>query len=277
MEGLTPISQFGGWYAKREDQACFTSLEHPSGSKVRQYTAMAVATPKAPMIVGCASHSCMQIYVASAAKLAGVPGHVFIPKRNRLTEASEYASSMGAIIHLVAPAWMNVLRSRARDFAKQFPKVVRWSPRLALKDAMEQCANLPPDVKRVVVPTGSGLAAAGVLAGLALARKRPLVIAIAVSRLADEQKIMKLAAETVGLSTGKLFNHYLPNFCLKYASSKYGQAVEGYLPDGTPLDPYYAAKALPYVQPGDCLWLPGLRPLSAMPEPMRSYKWEGFK
>jgi 1-aminocyclopropane-1-carboxylate deaminase/D-cysteine desulfhydrase-like pyridoxal-dependent ACC family enzyme len=142
---------------------------------------------------------------------------------------------------------------------------------------MEQCANLPPDVKRVVVPTGSGLTAAGVLAGLALARKRPLVIAIAVSRLADEQKIMKLAAETVGLSTGKLFNHYLPNFCLKYASSKYGQAVEGYLPDGTPLDPYYAAKALPYVQPGDCLWLPGLRPLSAMPEPMRSYKWEGFK
>jgi len=275
---LTPVSQFDGWYAKREDLASWVSLDHPSGSKVRQYMAMAKDAPGAPMIVGCASYSCMQVYVASAAKLTGVPAHVFVPKRNRLTEASEYAAYMGAIIHLVAPSWGNVLRSRARDFGKQFPKIVRWNPRLALKDAMTQCANIPDDVKRVIVPTGSGLTAAGVLAGLALKRKRPLVLAIAVSELANDAKIMKLAAETVGLTTGRLFNHHLPNFSLKRAAEKYGEAMLGWLPDGTPLDPYYAAKAVRYVQPGDCLWLPGLRPLRAMPEPMRGYfKWEGFK
>jgi hypothetical protein len=32
------------------------------------------------------------------------------------------------------------------------------------------------------------------------------------------------------------------------------------LPDSTVLDPYYAAKAMPYVLRGDVLWVSGRRP-----------------
>lgn len=39
-------------------------------------------------------------------------------------------------------------------------------------------------------------------------------------------------------------------------------AGEAQLPCGTPLDAYYAAKALACVQDGDCLWVAGRRPLS---------------
>jgi hypothetical protein len=35
------------------------------------------------------------------------------------------------------------------------------------------------------------------------------------------------------------------------------------LPDGIDLDPYYAAKVMPLLQPGDMLWAVGRRPHSA--------------
>jgi 1-aminocyclopropane-1-carboxylate deaminase/D-cysteine desulfhydrase-like pyridoxal-dependent ACC family enzyme len=259
---------------------CWVGLDHPSGSKVRQYTAMAKATPGAPMIVGCASYSCMQIYVASAAKQAGVPAIIYVPKRATPTDATEYALSMGADVNYVdAPAWTTVLRKRARDHAIALGKVVRWQPMLALKDTMAQCANIPDWVRRVIVPTGSGLTAAGVLAGLGLRHRSPLVVAVTVSGLAKPETIMNLARKLVNKPTGGLFNHHLPNLCIKRAPGKYGNyAVRSLLPDGTPLDPFYAGKAIQYVAKGDCLWLPGLRPVCAMPVAAREYfdTWKGF-
>jgi hypothetical protein len=277
---LSPISYFDGWCCKRDDMAGWVSLDYPSGSKWRQYLAMAKIQPGVPMIVGCSSYSCMQVYVAGAAKLTQVPSHIFVPDRKVETEATTYAYDMGAVIHLVpGPAWTTVLRKRARDKARELGQTVRWNPDLALKDTMEQCANVPDTVKRVVVPTGSGLTASGVLAGLALRHKRPVVVAVSVSSMARTDKIMQKAEELVFGVTGGLFNHHLPNFILKQVKAKYGAAACELLPDGTPLDPYYAAKAMPFIQPGDCLWVPGLRPLSAMPVRLRKWfaDWGGFK
>jgi len=279
MVELTPISEFDGWCAKREDQADWVGLDYPSGSKWRQYLKMAKEAPGTPMIVGCSSYSCMQVYVAGAAKLAGVDAYIFVPARLQRTEATEYAVSMGADVEFIKPpAWTTVLRKRARDFAKDLGRTVRWNPTLAIKDTMEQCANVPDDVKRVVVPTGSGLTVTGVLAGLALRRKRPLVFAVSVSSMAKADVIMAHAQALVNGATGGLFNHHLPNLILRQAQSKYSTAESAWLPDGTPLDPYYAAKARPFLKPGDCLWIPGLRPISAMPEVLRNrFKdWKGF-
>jgi 1-aminocyclopropane-1-carboxylate deaminase/D-cysteine desulfhydrase-like pyridoxal-dependent ACC family enzyme len=256
---ITSISYFDGWIAKREDEACVIDTDYPSGSKVRQYLRMSQAVQNAPMIVGCSAHSAMQIYVAAAAKQAGVMGIIYTAARKEPTAATVYAQRMGAEVVEVRPAYLSVMRSRAKARAAEFPAYVRWDVSAALQDAKEQCVNIPKETKRVIVPTGSGLTCAGVLAGLAeLDEKNTItVLAVAVSDMASKENI---------LATGnKLTPYPLPQFELVRAAGKYEDWVAAVLPDGTPLDPYYSAKALTYVESGDCLWLPGLRPLSAMP------------
>lgn len=129
---------------------------------------------------------------------------------------------------------------------------------LAMRDAAFQCQNLPPGIKRVVVPTGSGLVAAGVLAGLAMLKRKVPVVGVVVSDLADENEILENAR--------KVTDGPLPSLEMVQAGGKYGDWVAGKLPDGTALDPYYSATAMHLIKKGDCLWLPGLRPLEAMPE-----------
>jgi 1-aminocyclopropane-1-carboxylate deaminase/D-cysteine desulfhydrase-like pyridoxal-dependent ACC family enzyme len=281
MTDLSPVHKFDNVWVKREDIACWSDLGSPSGSKVRQYTAMVAKNPGAPCIVGCSSFSCQQVYVASAAKQAGVPGIIYVSARKELTDATRYCKALGAEINEVKPGYMNVVRKRARDRAKALGAVVQWDVSLALEDAMEQCANIPSSVKRVVIPTGSGLTASGVLAGLAISGHKASVLAVAVSGMADEKKIQQAAVKLIRshfVKTGESINSPdLPKFELINHPDDYGDYMRGRLPDGTPLDPWYAAKAFSYLTEGDCFWPVGLRPICSMPEVCRiEYaSWKG--
>lgn len=258
---LTRIQSFGGWWAKREDEACATTPDMPSGSKVRQYAAMAKAQPGQPMLVGCSADSAMQVYVAAAAKAAGVPAIVYTAKRRQRSAATQYAIAMGAEVNEVGPGgYLSVLRARARDRARQLGGCVRWDPAAAFADASAQAANLPIGTRRVVVPTGSGLTCAGVLHGLAAAGWRGKVLAVCVSAMASRGAIMELVEKR----RAKANLRRITLECVACALD-YGEPLAAVLPDGTPLDPYYAAKALHFVKQGDVLWVPGLRPLCAMP------------
>lgn len=156
-DGLTVVSPFvGGWWAKREDGACYTGPDMPSGAKVRQFAAMAAAAPEgAQFVVGCSAESAMQVYIAAAGKLSGLPAVVFCPRRKVTSGATAYAKAMGADVREIGPGgYLSTCRARARDYGKTLPAVVKWNPALATADTADQCANLPADIKRVVVPPG---------------------------------------------------------------------------------------------------------------------------
>lgn len=256
LPDLTPISDFNGWWAKREDLAGYSGPEFPSGSKVRQYLAMAKTQPGAPMLVGCSANSAMQIYVAAAAYQTGAAAIIYTAQRQELTAATAYAKRLGAEINGVKPGYLSLCRKRAKERSIALGVVVRWNVMAALEDAALQCANLP-EAARIVVSTGSGLTCAGVLAGLARAGRQTPVLALAVSPLATAEGIVALAK--------KLTDKPLPSLALQRTPGEYDEWKAARLPDGTPLDPFYAAKALSFVQPGDCLWVPGVRPVSSMP------------
>ena len=256
---LTPVEAFNGWCAKREDLACFQGPDYPSGLKMRQYLRMAKAQPGMPMLVGCSANSAMQIYVAAAANMTGVPGIVYVPARKKRTAATEWAIAMGAEVIEVRPGYKSVYRQHARERAKELGGAVRWDVMGGVNDVVDQMANIPEDIRRIVVPTGSGLVCAGVLAGLAKRGWTDIgVLAVAVSEMADEEGIKKLAARVAGDSP-------LPTLTLVRHPTKYDTPMVERLPDGTPLDPFYAAKAVEYVRDGDLLWVPGLRPVDSMP------------
>lgn len=254
---LTRVDDFGDFYAKREDLACWERPDWPSGAKVRQYIKMIEANPNAPLLVGCSAFSAMQIYIAAAAEKFDVQGIVYIPGRAKLSDATKYALSKNVEVCEVRPCpGPNVYRARARERAQQLENYVHWDFTGALTDAQFQARNVPSDVRRVLIPTGSGLIAAGVLAGLA--GRKLKVVAISSSTMAHADDIIANAQ--------KLTNKKLPNFELIRTRTRYEQYVIAQLPDKTPLDPFYAAKLIDYIRPGDLLWLTGLRPISSMPD-----------
>lgn len=264
LDTLTEVQRFGNWWAKREDRFALPIPDSPRGSKVRQYVRMAETRPGVAMLVGCAAHSAMQIYVAAAARYYGVPGIIYTAARAKRTEATEYAIAQGAEVVEVRPGYQSFLRHAARERGMKLGKFVPWNAALAFHDTVAQCANLPSGIERVVVPTGSGLTAAGVLAGCV--GRVATVVAVAVSSMASRDGI--LAAVTTHLRPRGMFGPALPELPtlqVMQASGGYSTAFEGKLPNGDQLDPYYAAKALSFIRDGDCLWISGCRPKAAFP------------
>lgn len=258
-EPLTPIHDCGEWTVKREDRACFHGAHLPSGAKMRQFNAMISAHPEGtPLIVGCSANSAMQIYVAAAAEKAGRASYVFTPGRKTTTLATRWAIKHGACVEFVRPGYATQYRKAARDKAAELGGCIKWDRALAIEDAARQTANIP-DAARVVVPTGTGLTAIGIIVGIvrnARAWRNPVLLCT-VSELADVDAIKAKASEIVGGAP-------LPSIEVARCAGGYEDAAEWQLPDGTTLDPWYAAKCIPVMKPGDCLWNTGCRPLEAM-------------
>ena len=110
-----------------------------------------------------------------------------------------------------------------------------------------QVANLPANVKRIVVPVGSGMALAGILTGLQASGRDLPVIGIRVG--ADPTKRLDQYAPTnwrqmTTLITSDIdYHHHAPVTSIGHID----------------LDPIYEAKALPYLTSGDLLWVVGRR------------------
>ena len=255
-EILTRVDRFGDWYAKREDLAGYTGDGAPSGAKVRQYVGMiANSDPSATLMVGCSADSAMQVYVSHAAATHGRTGIVVVPKRKARSDATEYAIAMGAEVVEVSPGYPSVYRARCREIAAERNlKIVRWDREYAARDTAAQVANIPEDVTRVIVPTGSGLTAAGVMGGLsAIGRNDVVVVAACVSDMAN--------GESIAQTCEKFFGQCSVNLVVVPPASAYGKGVKGaVLPNGDGLDPFYAAKAMGHVTPGSMLWVSGRRP-----------------
>lgn len=258
MTDITPIQKFGDWYAKREDLACFIGNDRPSGSKVRQYLHMATLMPQGtPALVGCSANGSMQIYVADAAARLGVDAHILVPRRKKKTLLTEWSERMGAQVQYLHCGWPNFVRSEARKFAKTLGGCIRWNRDLAIEDTRVQVKDIPQDVRRIVVVLGSGLTACGIMLGLGdIGRSDIELLCVDVCGMINAVELRTLFLSKCSPLTT------LPQLPTAVKSEyKYGQHLQGALPDGTPLDCNYAAKCLEFLQAGDMLWVSGMRPL----------------
>lgn len=277
--GITPIRTFGGIWVKREDWAHWSGPEFPSGSKVRQYVEMANHTASLtppPCIVGCSANSAMQIYVAATAKQLGTLGIIYTAKRKDRTAATLYAERMGAEIIEIKPGYLSKIRKEARQRSINLGQVVPWDRTKAIVDTVVQCANIPLGTKRIVVPTGSGLTAAGLLIGTNSTDIE--IVACCTSPMADTAKIILLAQATMKFKYPTLkWGQMHQRLIVEPPKYKYDIPVISQLPDGTPLDPFYSAKAWEFIRPGDLFWPVGLRPVCSMPDEcqIKFQHWKG--
>lgn len=257
---ITPVQDTGmGWLVKREDLAYSTTPDMPSGAKIRQYTAMINASPpEAVLAIGCRSVSATQVYLGAMHVLTGRPAYVCVAATKTESRSTIWAREHGVNIRSVVAPGPNVYRKRMREWLEELgAPAVKWDRYLAALDTSIQVRNLPEGIKRVVVPSGSGLQAAGVAGGLIRAGRTDVqVIVGAVASQAMTNCVEHWVAEFFGEQPRYNIAH------VKIPGSTNRPAFVD-LPDGTPLDPYYSAKVVPIMQPGDVLWAVGRRPLEA--------------
>src|SRR5258706_2839109 len=211
--GTTPIHEFNGKFVKREDLAYWSSLEYPSGSKVRQYMAMAgyIETSEGPGIrlshltnnmehppclVGCSANSAMAIYVAATAKILGTKGIIYTAKRKVRSAGINYALAMHAEVNEMTSKqgyYLKHLQKHARQRGIDLKNYIMWDRKAAIQDTIDQCINIPENMKRIIVPTGSGLTAAGIIVGMNNLNRSVSIVVVSTSPMSTHQSIVKLA------------------------------------------------------------------------------------
>lgn len=240
----TPVEQRGAFWFKRDDLFCMGGVR---GGKVRTCAALARG---AQGIVTAGHRSSPQVnIVANVARALGIPCAVHTPG-GELTPELRAAVLQGAEIVQHPAGYNNVIIARAREDAQargwtEIPFGMECQE--AITQTASQTVNIPEGVKRIVMPVGSGMSLAGVLHGLKRAGRDIPVLGVCVG--AEPIKRLDAYAPEDWRSRAKLVQSRLE-------FHQHGAALEL---EGVPLDPIYESKCVPFLEPGDCFWLVGLR------------------
>lgn len=242
-----------GIWLKREDTYSFAGVR---GAKVRTCVEFIKDAKKkgTGVVTAGARHSPQVNFVAQIANRLGVRCRVHVPS-GALTPELLAARAAGAKVIQHEYGYNTVIVARAREDAQErgwieIPYGME-SPQ-AVEFTAPQVKNIPAGVKRIVNATGSGMTLAGILNGLKAEGRNIPVLGVCVGSHPEDRldewapKDWRDMVELVTVPTP----YEVP-------------ATETML-DGVPLDPYYEAKCLPYLEEGDLFWLSAIRP-SAVP------------
>jgi 1-aminocyclopropane-1-carboxylate deaminase/D-cysteine desulfhydrase-like pyridoxal-dependent ACC family enzyme/DNA modification methylase len=257
---LTPVEQYGNLWLKREDLYVIAGAR---GGKARAAWILGrnASNKGAKGLVTAGSRSSPQInIVAHVGRKLGLPVRAHAP-RGPLSPELICAQEAGAEIVQHDAGYNTVIKARAREDAAasgfhEIPFGMECDEAVELTAAQVQ--NIPPEVKRIVVPVGSGITISGILRGLLRAGRDTAVLGVVVG--ADPTQILNRYAPK-GWETRAQF--------IK-ADQPYQEEVDEEIA-GIKLDPVYEAKCAAYIKAGDCLWIVGVRqsvrrPKTEMPE-----------
>jgi 1-aminocyclopropane-1-carboxylate deaminase/D-cysteine desulfhydrase-like pyridoxal-dependent ACC family enzyme len=171
------------------------------------------------------------------------------------TEEMQDMLGHGAVLVQHKAGYNSVVVARAKEDAGNRPG---WcyipfgmESDLAVKCTAHQVQGIPKDVQRIVVPIGSGVSACGIMHGLCNAG------------LGEKIHVVGIR---VGADPTKRLNRFGPVWWHRYmevvdVSKKipYDKEIHAVIGGKLLLDPIYEAKCVPYLQPGDLLWVVGIR------------------
>lgn len=251
MPELTKVERKNGMWFKRDDELC---IGGGCGGKVRSCWQLAQG---AEGLVTAGSRSSPQVnIVAQIAKRLGIPCRVHLPE-GELSPEVLMAVEAGAEVVQHRAGYNNVIIARAREDAatsgwREIPFGMECPEAVAATAA--QVANLPTKAKRVVMPVGSGMSLAGVLQGMVATGNVKPVLGI-----------------VVGADPTARLDEYAPAnwrdmVTLVKAEEDYHQPAPVTKVADISMDPIYEAKCIPHLQPGDCMWIVGLRATETLAE-----------
>jgi 1-aminocyclopropane-1-carboxylate deaminase/D-cysteine desulfhydrase-like pyridoxal-dependent ACC family enzyme len=246
---LTPVERRGDWWLKRDD---LFSVAGIFGGKVRtchNLVTRAVELGFCELVTAGSRHSPQCHIVAALGNAVGLTVTVHVPAGELGAEITA-AQALGAQVQQHRPGYNSVIVARAKAYAAEpgrfYIPFGMVCPE-AVTATAGQVASIPDTIRRIVMPIGSGMSAAGVVAGL-LERNHPATV----------------MGVQVGADPIKRLDEYAPMnwrsvLTIVKSPMEYSQSCDGVAVDGVALDPIYEAKCVPFLQAGDLLWLVGHR------------------
>jgi 1-aminocyclopropane-1-carboxylate deaminase/D-cysteine desulfhydrase-like pyridoxal-dependent ACC family enzyme len=242
---LTPVERRRSIFVKRDDLFEFAGVR---GGKVRSCEAIARRAVGGLVTAG-SRHSPQVMIVARVARHYGLPCRFHTPLGDATPEVLDALACGGdRVAH--RPGFNSLLIARAHldattrgwtevPFGMECPETVSHTAK--------QIRNVPRNVRRIVVPVGSGMSLAGILTGLGDSRRRMPVLGV-----------------VVGADPAKRLHRWAPHNWerrveLVRCPLAYDQRPGLTSLEGIELDPLYEAKCLPFLAPDDCLWIVGKR------------------
>lgn len=244
VDEVTPVEQHGKIWLKRDDRFEVAGVR---GGKARACLHLAMGATG--LITAGARHSPQMQLVSRIAAHLDLPCRCHTAAGPATAEMLDVKAHGGELV-LHRPGYNNVIISRAKADAEAHPEWTYIPFGMESYEAMqftrEQVCNIPVGARRIVIAVGSGMSAAGVLWGL-----RDLALNIPVLGV------------RVGADPAKQLNEFGPPYWqsqMKVVTSAlaYKTAVNASI-DGVRLDPIYEAKCAEFLEPGDLLWIVGIR------------------
>ena len=246
VAGLTPVEKHGEIWLKRDD--LYRAAGAPGG-KAR--TCWTLAQGAKGLVAASHRQSPQMSMVARVAAALSIPCRIHTAT-GAFTSQMDDAKAHGAKFVQHAPGYNGVIIARARvDVEKR----VGWreipfgmESQAAVDLTAAQTANVPKGVKRIVLAVGIGISMSGILRGLDLNKLGHIpVLAIAVGTPKPQKFINRWAPAM-----------WQDRVDLRFAEEPYSKHVHADV-DGVVLDPVYEAKCVKFLEPGDLLWVVGIR------------------
>ena len=245
----TPIEKRGSIYLKRDD------LYQPGnirawGGKARSCFRLvkeAIDGGYAGVVTAGSRSSPQVSIVANIAKTLGISCVAFAPQGDLGNELID-AQNQGAHLIQVFPGYNTVICARCKEFAashnyKEIPFGMMCPE--SINETAKQYKNIPSQVKRVVVPIGSGMSALGIIEGMRQSKRKVPILGI-----------------VVGADPTKTLNKFCPDWqdylSLQKSELPYQKEFSADI-GGVKLDCIYEAKCVPYLSSGDLFWIVGIR------------------
>lgn len=246
-QALTPIQEISGIFVKRDDLFVVNGVR---GGKVRScYSIISKNKDKYAGVCTAGSRQSPQISIVHAvAKHFNLQSVAHCPQ-GELSENLKQDKATGCNIIQHKAGYNNVIIARAREYAQannflEIPFGMECPEAVTL--TARQVENIPNDVKRIVVPLGSGMSLCGILHGLIKFNKN-----------------IKVLAVQVGGEYLERMEKYAPNnweSMVEIVKSRHDYHTHcGDRIGDISLDPVYEAKCVEFLEEGDLFWIVGNR------------------
>ena len=241
---LTPIEKKDNIFFKRDDLFEYCGV---NGGKVR--TAKILCEKAINGITSAGSRSSPQIKIIShISNYLGLPfnAHTTLGELGDNLKECKKFNNVNIIQHQYG--YNSVIIKRAKDNAQELNYTYipfGMERKEAIGQTKGQVKNIPfREIKRIVVPVGSGMTFCGIANGL------------------YELKIdIPLIGISVGANPLKRLQKYLPlfykNYKIEYSEEKYSTKILESKFMGVDLHPIYEAKCIPFIKEKDLFWIVG--------------------
>ena len=255
---ITPIEKVDNIYVKRND--LYTIGKCNGGKAASAYQLLLDAKEKGykDVVTSGSRYSPQCEIVSNLCEMMDMKCHLVMPKGDTTKVIETIENNPNSVLHMPygRGSYQNVLNSYAKNMSIEnnyylIPFGMQCVKNVTL--IAEQVANVPKEIKRIVVPVGSGMTLCGILQGLVNYNRYDVEVVGVITGGDPTKVIHTFSPKFVKLPKYTLETFYpdAPKPRIRYATK-----VEAYIGD-IELDKIYEAKCKEFIRDGDLFWIVG--------------------